>query len=71
MDIEREIMVHRYCYYVLDAPIISDFEYDVLERQARAELPETSPVQGVGSSLHSSYSVDVAEEALSRIIDTW
>jgi len=66
MDLEREIMIHRYCYYVLDAPLISDAEYDILEREARATLPDTSPVQGIGSSLASSYSVSIIEEAQER-----
>lgn len=49
-------MAHRYLYYVLDAPVISDYEYDMLEKKAFAELPKTSPVFEVGSSLKSSYS---------------
>lgn len=64
---EREILVHRYLYYVEAQPTISDFEYDILEREARSVLPESSPVHGVGSSLPSSYSEDVIREAQSRI----
>jgi DNA ligase (NAD+) len=65
--LEHEILVHRYLYYVEAQPVISDFEYDVLERKAREVLPETSPVQGVGSSLPSSYSETIKQDALSRI----
>lgn len=53
--IENTVMAHRYLYYVLADPVLSDFAYDDLEREARAVLPEDSPVQGVGSSLPSSY----------------
>jgi len=65
--LEHEVMVHRYLYYVEAQPIISDFEYDVIERQAREVLPETSPVHRVGSSLPSSYSQNVIKDALNRI----
>lgn len=66
-QIEHEIMVHRYLYYIEAEPVISDFEYDMLERKAREILPDSSPVQGIGSSLFSSYSSDVIKDALSRI----
>lgn len=64
---EHEVLVHRYLYYVEAQPIISDFEYDQLEREARAVLPETSPVHKVGSCLPSSYPEAVITDALSRI----
>lgn len=65
--LEHEVLVHRYLYYVEAQPILSDFSYDQLEREARAVLPETSPVHGVGSSLPSSYPESVIKDALSRI----
>lgn len=54
--LEDKIMVHRYLYYVLCDPIISDYEYDLLDREATTLLPESSPVHQVGSSLVDSYS---------------
>lgn len=54
-NIEDLIMAHRYLYYVLSEPVMADTIYDTLERRARAELPDTSPVHGIGSSLQSSY----------------
>ena len=57
--IETEVLAHRYCYYVLADPVIPDGAYDLLERDARAALPDTSPVHGVGSSLPSSYGPEV------------
>ena len=63
---EHEILVHRYLYYVECAPIIGDTQYDMLEREARAVLPETSPVQGIGSDLASSYPKSVVDDAVRR-----
>lgn len=54
-NLETLIMAHRYLYYVGSDNVISDYEYDRLESKARQELPETSPVHGVGSSLSSDY----------------
>lgn len=55
MTTEDIVMAHRYLYYVLAEPVISDFEYDALERMAREIAPPESPVHCVGSSLSSSY----------------
>lgn len=55
MNLEDEILLHRYCYYVLAQPLIPDCVYDKLERDARAVLPETSVVHKLGSSLPSDY----------------
>lgn len=54
-ELEDLTMAHRFLYYVECAPVLTDHEYDVIERRARAALPETSPVQKVGSSLESDY----------------
>ena len=54
-EYETEVMAHRYLYYVLSESVISDAEYDLLERMARTVCPADSPVHGVGSSLPSSY----------------
>lgn len=60
---ENTIIAHRYLYYVLAEPVISDFIYDALEAGARKVLPPESPVHGVGSSLPSSYSTEVIDLA--------
>lgn len=65
MTIEQQVLVHRFLYYVLDDPVISDFEYDRLECRARSILPLESPVHGVGSSLRSSYPAEIEALALS------
>lgn len=64
---EHEVLVHRYLYYVECVPVISDFEYDELEREARKVLPESNVVHQVGSSLPSSYPIGVIKDAVSRI----
>ncbi len=64
---ECEVMAHRYLYYVLGTPVITDFMYDQLERTARQVLPPSSCVHSVGSSLASSYTIhhiQMAEEFL-------
>lgn len=63
---EREVLVHRYLYYVEACPILPDCEYDKIEREARAVLPEDNVVHRVGSSLLSSYSADIIAEAKQR-----
>lgn len=68
MTLEEEVLVHRYLYYVLASPVISDFEYDKLEQKARDTYPENSPVHSVGSCLESSYSSRVVSLAISLLI---
>lgn len=66
-QLEFEVLKHRYLYYVESSPIVSDFEYDSIERQARTVCDETSPVHGIGSSLPSSYTDEVIEAALKEL----
>jgi len=54
-ELRREIEYHNYLYYVLDAPVISDAEFDALVRELEAlerQFPELvtpeSPTQRVG-----------------------
>ena len=54
-DLRERIRHHEYCYYVLDAPEISDAAFDALMRELKAleaEHPELvtadSPTQRVG-----------------------
>ena len=59
MGIENQVMAHRYLYYVLSESVLSDYIYDLLEREAREVCPPESPVHGLGSSLPSDYSEEV------------
>lgn len=66
--LERLVLAHRYLYYVKATPILSDYDYDMLERRAEKVLPETSPVHDVGSDSPGSYSAEVKAlaESLSK-----
>ncbi len=61
-DGEREIMAHRYLYYVLDSPVIGDTTYDIMDRSFLERVPmdgpERSVTHQVGSSLEESYTED-------------
>ena len=61
--LERQVLAHRYLYYVKAEPIISDYEYDLIERRAREVCPPSSPVHSVGSSLPWSYSPEIIRYA--------
>lgn len=61
--LKRHLERHRYLYYVLDAPEISDAEYDSLQRelqQLESEFPEfvtpDSPTQRVGGKPLAKFS---------------
>jgi len=62
-NLEKEILAHRYLYYILNRPILSDREYDIKEKYAKSILPENSPVFSMGSDLESSYPKEVIEFA--------
>ncbi len=51
--LEKALLEHRYRYYKLDHPVISDFEYDFIERTYEAACREA----GVQSIL-KEYGVD-------------
>ena len=62
--LSNELKMHNYNYYVLNNPVITDFEYDILmhELQELEKLfPELavadSPTQHVGSDLFSDYNL--------------
>jgi NAD-dependent DNA ligase len=60
--IELKVLRHRYLYYIKNAPVISDQEYDELEKFAQSILPETSVVFKVGSDLEKDYPSIVKHE---------
>lgn len=56
--LRREINKHRYHYYILNKPLISDFEYDMLEKMLKdleEQYPQfdtpDSPTHTVGSDI--------------------
>ena len=61
-QLQKELAHHAYLYYVKDAPIISDYDYDVLYRklvELETAHPEyivpTSPTQRVGAKVEGSF----------------
>lgn len=68
LSIADKCLVHRYLYYVKCTPVISDFEYDILERQALNKAPMDHDIHEVGSSLDSSYSFEIKEAAEELLI---
>ncbi len=66
-QLETEVMVHRYLYYVLAQPAMSDYDYDILERQAREVCGEESPVHDVGSDCESDYPKEIVYLAEGRL----
>jgi NAD-dependent DNA ligase len=67
LKIEDQCLVHRYLYYVKGRPIISDYEYDMLERKAVQTAPEDHLIHSAGSDLESSYPqniIDIANKFL-------
>ncbi len=60
-ELKKELNFHNHNYYVLNAPVISDFEYDILMQELQGlekKFPELitpdSPSQKVGSDLDAS-----------------
>ena len=62
-DLELQCLAHRYLYYVLNRPEISDYEYDKLERDALSEVGETSPIHEPGSDILDSYPQEAIQYA--------
>lgn len=64
MTKEELCLVHRYLYYVLNQPVISDYQYDELERLAKKDVGKNSILLRPGSDLESSYPLYIREEAI-------
>src|SRR3954469_24378997 len=61
-DLSQALDFHNYCYHVLDAPLISDVEYDTLFRELQAletEHPDlalpNSPTRRVGGQVSEKF----------------
>lgn len=63
LSIEDKCLVHRFLYYVLCDPIISDYEYDQMELVAKKNAVDSHMIHKVGSSLVSSYSEEIQQIA--------
>lgn len=63
LKIEDQCMVHRYLYYVVGTPMISDYDYDMLEKIAVLNAPKNHPIHSTGSDLESSYKKNIIDIA--------
>ena len=54
LSLPDQCLVHRYLYYVLFKPVISDQQYDQLESQAVKVAPPEHQINFCGSSLEES-----------------
>lgn len=63
MPLERQIMAHRYLYYIAARPILGNNEYDDLMQQALTTLPDNSIAFNIGSNLASDYTPAMIADA--------
>lgn len=63
-SLEDLCLAHRYLYYVVGRPVISDFDYDRLERMARAQcISRDSLLSRAGSDREDDYPTAIKELA--------
>lgn len=53
--VEDVLLRHRFLYYVKGTPVMSDYDYDRIEKIALTFLPDNSVIRKPGSDLVSSY----------------
>jgi len=66
---EELTLAHRYLYYVLLTPVLSDKSYDRVEEIALETASKDSPIRDPGSSLASSYSNETVALAAKLLKD--
>lgn len=62
-SIELLLLAHRYLYYVKNAPVLSDYRYDLLEAEALRQVMYTSPIHKPGSDRAEDYPKEAIELA--------
>ena len=74
----EEINNHNYNYYVLDNPVIEDYEYDLLMQELRRleeEFPElvlpTSPTQRVGGEALNTFDKVIHDVQMGSLQDVF
>ena len=78
LRLRKELEYHNKLYYVLDAPIISDYEYDMMLRrleELEAKHPELvtrdSPTQRVGGQALSKFEPVTHQVPLESLTDVF
>lgn len=58
-------LAHRYLYHVLNTPIISDYEYDILDKEAVIEEKNNlnHPIHSIGSDNNLDYTQETRFKA--------
>ena len=67
LKLANQCMMHRYLYYVVNRPILTDVEYDILEKQAILSLEINHPNHPIfkpGSSKEIDYHPLIIKQAL-------
>lgn len=59
---ELEVLEHRFLYYVKGRPVLSDWDYDILEKKYLKMFPNSSVLNSVGSDSASSYPKEIVEK---------
>jgi len=68
-SLEKIVLAHRYLYYVLNSPVISDEEYDRLERQVLPTVTKDSMLHLAGSEFEEDYPNEVINYAFQMLKD--
>lgn len=59
---EEEILYHRYLYYVKGRPVLTDYDYDMMERAYLKEFPDSVVINTPGSDSISTYPKHLIEK---------
>lgn len=74
LKLANECMMHRYLYYVVNRPILTDIEYDFLEKEAIIDLEikhPNHPIFKPGSSKEIDYHPLIIKQALALLNNTY
>ena len=59
IELENLVMAHRYLYYVKNESVISDYNYDMMEKKTLKIVGNNSPLHKTGSSNKEDYSQSI------------
>jgi NAD-dependent DNA ligase len=68
-NLEKIVLAHRYLYYVLNSPVISDEEYDRLEQQVLPTVSKDSMLHLTCSECEEDYPNEVINYAFQMLKD--
>jgi NAD-dependent DNA ligase len=62
-SLEITILAHRYLYYCLARPVISDYTYDMTCKDARTKFPHSQVLLSMGSDNAADYPIEAIQLA--------